>query len=112
MAKSWETSKNRLSLVGPDGNLLPAIHGNESDAELRELVLEFSRGCPIKLQHSHCPFCLLGGLPPDTLRNLARTMSRQTMLYLFETEYRLRNQSANHSRELVLPDAANNQPRL
>jgi hypothetical protein len=73
---------------------LSAITGHESDEELRELVLEFCRRCPAHMQHNHCPFHLLGGLPPDTLKNLVKDMNRQTMLYLFESEQRLRNQLA------------------
>jgi len=84
--------KQRMTTRGPDGNLLSAITGQETDVELRRLLLEFSRQCPLSFTHPHCPFCMLGGLSRTSLENLAYGMKRPAIIFLFDTERELRNE--------------------
>lgn len=88
----WDVIKQRIATPGPDGKLLPAITGNESDEELRKLVQAFVQNCPVQQQHHHCPFCTLGGLSHVAIDNLTAEMKRDTMLFLFELERECRNQ--------------------
>lgn len=76
----------RFLTKGPDGRLLPAVTGEETDEELRELVFRLAEQCPIGKKHPHCPFCMLGGLSLNSLRTFATSLNRRALLNLFELE--------------------------
>jgi hypothetical protein len=92
MGVKLDILKQRMLTRDEDGKLLPAITGEESDAELRQLVLELSTRCPLAQAHAHCPFCMLGGLSRTTLENLVFGMKRDAMTFLFDAECELRNE--------------------
>jgi hypothetical protein len=92
MGVKLDILKQRMTTRGYDGKLQPAITGEESDAELRQLVLELSQSCPLAQAHAHCPFCMLGGLSRTTLENLVYGMKRDAMVFLFDAERELRNE--------------------
>ena len=91
MALSWDVVVSRLSARGPDGKLLSAITGMETDAELRVLALRFSRVCPLGNQHLHCPFRSLQNIYQVSLQTWINSMKRNSLLGLFELEHEARN---------------------
>jgi hypothetical protein len=96
MEINWDGIKKQMATTGPDGSPLSAITGNETDAQLRELILEFVQNCPAELSHPHCPFRMLNTLSRDSFRNLVEGMSRETMVFLFDTECECRNQARHN----------------
>jgi hypothetical protein len=76
---------------GPDGQLLSAITGEETDDELRELIFCLAERCPVGKKHPHCPFCMLGGLSLNSLRTYATSLNRRALLDLFDLERNCRN---------------------
>ena len=87
-----KTLKERMTIPEPDGKFLSIITGQEPDAALRQMVLEFSSRCPLSQTHAHCPFCMLGSLSRTTLENLVYGMKREAMIFLFDAECELRNE--------------------
>ncbi len=92
MASNADAIVARVNTVGPDGKLLPATTGKESEAELKEMVLWFTEKCPRQQYHQHCPFRILEGLSYNSLQNLVNGLSREAALGLFELEHICRNQ--------------------
>ena len=88
--------KSRMTNPGAEGKFSSIITGQETDAELRQMVLEFSNRCPLAQTHAKCPFCMLGGLSRTTLENLVYGMKREAMLFLFDAEHELRNEILVH----------------
>jgi hypothetical protein len=84
--------RERMTLRGADGKFSAIITGQESDAGLRQMVLEISLRCPLGQTHAHCPFCMLGGLSRTSLENLVYGMKREAMVFLFDAECELRNE--------------------
>ena len=84
--------KERMTNLGADGKFPSIITGQETDAALRQMVLEFSSRCPLSQTHAHCPFCMLGGLSRTTLESLVYGMKRDAIIFLFEAECELRNE--------------------
>ena len=80
-----------MTTLGPEGKLLSAITGDESDAELRRLVVKLSNQCPLEKDHEDCPFRMLQGLSNVALENVVNQMDRQTLLELFKRETECRN---------------------
>jgi hypothetical protein len=87
-----KTFRERMTIPGPNGKFQPIITGQEPDAALRQMVLEFSSRCPLSQTHAHCPFCMLGSLSRTTLENLVYGMKREAMIFLFDAECELRNE--------------------
>lgn len=87
----WGAIRSRLTTKGPDGKLLPAITGTESDEELRNLVIGCVANCPLKQQHFNCPFRIMSGLTPDSLNQVVSNLKRQDLIFLFEMECETRN---------------------
>jgi hypothetical protein len=88
---NWDVIRSRLTTKGPDGSLLPAIKGTESEEELRALVFGFVQSCSHKHQDYKCPFCILSGLSPDSQKNVVSRLKREDMIVLFEMEQESRN---------------------
>ncbi len=87
-----EIIRQRMIIPEPDGRFQSIITGQEPDAKLRQLLLEFSLRCPLSQTHAHCPFCMLGGLSRTSLEHLVYGMKREAMVFLFDAEYELRNE--------------------
>ncbi|HUC86071.1 MAG TPA: hypothetical protein VL970_12815 [Candidatus Acidoferrales bacterium] len=74
---------------------MPAVTGDESDDELREMVVEFASeyfGCQNDID---CPFRRLNGLTFNSLRHLLEGMDRPSILGLFDLECESRNREAS-----------------
>ena len=91
---NWDLLRTRLSTRGPDGKLLSALAGNETDAELRALVIRFTEACPARQRHSRCPFLTLNRLRRVTLRALVAGMTRSAMVSMFDLECEVRHTDA------------------
>ena len=102
MASNADAIVARVNTVGPDGKLLPATTGKESEAELKEMVLWFTEKCPRKQHHQHCPFRMLEGLSYTSLQDVVDGLSREAALGLFELEHICRN---NQPKICQSPDA-------
>lgn len=89
----WGIVQSRLATRGPDGLLLSAITGAETEEELRALIYEFVQSCAHKHKHEKCPFCILSGLSPDSQRSVVSKLKRQDMVGLFEMECASRNEA-------------------
>jgi hypothetical protein len=57
------------------------------------LVVGFVQNCPLKQQHLNCPFRIMSGLSPDSLKNVVSNLKRQDLVFLFEMECETRNAS-------------------
>jgi hypothetical protein len=90
----WTNVIRRMSTRGPDGRLLAACRDDESDEELRELVLHFSLACLIGKRHDRCPFRVFSGLSNASLSGLIAGMKRDVMTDLLEEERTCRNAQA------------------
>lgn len=90
-AVDWNQTVARISLRGQDGKLMSAITGNETDHELRALVLRFTEHYECDQSADHNPFRMLSGLSRESLHRLIADMNRETMLFLFESECECRN---------------------
>ena len=91
MALNWDLVTARLTTRGPEGSFLSAITGEETDLELRALVVRLAHGCPLSQQHPGCPFCALSHLYHLSLQNLLNSMTRTALASLFELECEVRN---------------------
>lgn len=76
----------RLSARDAAGNFMSVLTGNESDAELRAITLQFVEACPVPCEQTRCPFRILGGLYHVSSRALINSMSRSGLVSLFEAE--------------------------
>jgi hypothetical protein len=90
--RNLQIFKQRMTIPEPDGKFPSIITGQETDAALRQMVLEFSNRCPLSQTHAHCPFCMLGGLSRPSLEHLVYGMKREAMVFLFDAECELRNE--------------------
>jgi len=93
MALNWDLIVKRLSTCGPDGKLLSAITGDETEGELRALVVRLAQSCPICQEHFGCPFRSLHHLYHATLQAWLNGMSRPALVGLFELECEARNRT-------------------
>jgi len=93
MALNWDQIAIRLSSCGTDGKYLSAITGDESEGDLRALVVRLAQACPICQEHFGCPFCALRHLYHATLQTWLNGMSRTALLGLFELECEARNRA-------------------
>lgn len=98
MSEQWERMRQHLSTAGPDGNYPSAVTGAETDGELRELIWKLVNHCPLEARHEGCPVHMLGRLSRDSTRHLIFTMSREALLFMFESERacRTRAMAGNH----------------
>jgi hypothetical protein len=94
MAINWDRVVARLSMRGPDGRLLSAITGEETEAELRVLAMRLAHGCPYRQQHPGCPFCSLRHLYHRSLQSLLDSVSQKALMGLFELEWEVRISAA------------------
>jgi hypothetical protein len=92
MAANANVIAARLLAKGQDGRPLPAVSGEETDEQLRQLVFDMSGKCPVGKNHPHCPFNMLGGLSRTSLRTFVTAMNRQALLNLFDLERNCRCQ--------------------
>jgi len=84
----------RLGARGPDGEPLLLITGQESLAELRQMIIEFSYACPKKQIHLECPFHILGTLSHTSLASFVNGFSREACVDLFQMERECRSLAA------------------
>jgi hypothetical protein len=87
----WQAFRARMANEGPDGRLLCAITGEETDAELREVAIQFTCACPTREQRRGCPFRTLQTLYHVSAKALISSMTRAALLSLFELECEVRN---------------------
>jgi len=81
----------RLSTRGPDGRLQSVITGQESDAELRGIVIWFIENCSASRENSQCPFSILKNAYHGSISVLMEGMTRAAVLSLIEMEVEARN---------------------
>lgn len=81
----------RLSSPGTDGKLQSVISGDESDAELREIVVGFIEHCSASKRNPRCPFRILKYTYQESLSELMAGMTRSALLSLIEMEVKIRN---------------------
>lgn len=86
-----------LAAKNPLGEVSLFVGENESDQELRKLIMEYTLQCPQGKNHSHCPFRILSGLSHDSMAALVKTMTRNACLSLFEMERKCRAADAAQS---------------
>jgi hypothetical protein len=91
MALKSELVATRLLTRGPDGRFLSVLTGEETDDELRALVVLFSQGCPARQHHSGCPFRSFKHLYHVSLTCLINGMTRKALVSLIELECEVRN---------------------
>jgi hypothetical protein len=88
-----ETIKDRLTARGPGGEPLSLLTGQETLAELRNLIIQFSRECPEGRRNPGCPFCMMSGLTDASLTNVVNRLSREACVDLFQMELDRRSQA-------------------
>ena len=86
MPTLWDAIKVTLSAVDKSREPRSVLTGRETDAELRELALKFSRQCPVGELNRRCPFYTLNGLHHETIRSIVEQMSRESLIEMFEDE--------------------------
>ena len=86
MILSWPETKRRIAVPAADGLYFPAFTGTETDAELRELVLQMARNCRQKYSHPICQFRMLLGLSFPAMQNLLNNMERSALLDMLNEE--------------------------
>ena len=80
---------------GPDGKLLSALTGVETDAELRALATQFTSACRVDEHPEGCPFCKLSHLYHRSSQDLLHNVSPSALVGLFELECEVRNRAAS-----------------
>jgi hypothetical protein len=103
MAVNWHAVAQRLTTPGPNGQPLPAITGQESDADLREMILQMSGACPLNHSCLHCPFRILQGLSYSSLNKIVDSLDRASCLELFNLEQACRSDPEGHCPPKKLP---------
>jgi hypothetical protein len=83
----WNKTLARIASRGPDGRLVSALLGNETDEELRVLTLRFTQHYWPDQSSDFNPFRILGGLSRESLCQMITGMNREAMLFLFESEW-------------------------
>jgi len=92
MNGQWAELQQRSLVRGPKGELLSWLTGDETEADVRKLIVniveecQYSRLCPIGKAHMGCPFCALAGLSYRSMKDMVDTMSMDDCLKLFEME--------------------------
>jgi hypothetical protein len=86
MSVNWIKLKAVLTEQDANGNYRPAVRGDETDDELREIALEISSYCQAHPCAEHCPFAVLASLGSQSMTREIRQMSRQTLLDFFQME--------------------------
>jgi hypothetical protein len=103
---SWQREDLiRRSLArGPHGELLSWLTGNETEAEIRQMIVEivlefqYAKLCPLCNAHLQCPFFAMAGLSYHSMKELADTMPLEDCVKLFEMELACRASDAKSSR--------------
>jgi len=90
----------RIATQGRDGKFLPAYTGEETDAELRELILHFTENCSVEHSRPECVFRSLTGLTHASLEDLVNGLSREACLQLLADECACRNLCRGHNCQL------------
>lgn len=78
---------------GPQWEHLSLLAGNESVAELRNLIALLCQECPASRNHFHCPFRVMSGLSYATMTEVVKNLPRESCLSLFEMELNCRAQA-------------------
>ncbi len=86
MATLWDLMKASLVTVDRAAEPHSVLSGQETDKELRELVLQLTQRCPVGELNRHCPFYTLNGLSYETVKNIVEQMSRNSLLEMFDEE--------------------------
>jgi len=71
---------------------LSLISGQESLAELKDLILQVSQACRAKQTYFPCPFFITGTLSYASLTVLVNSLTRKACLDLFQMELVCRSQ--------------------
>lgn len=85
--------QERLAARGPEGKPLSLLTGQETLAELRNMIVELSREGPTGLENPGCPFRMMSGLTYASLTNLVNHMPREACVDLFEMELNCRSKA-------------------
>lgn len=78
-----ETAK-RTGIVARPNPGVTRPTGEETDAQLREMVIRNVDKCNAETGGTHCPFRVLRGLTSTTLKNTLLEMKRKALLELFD----------------------------
>jgi hypothetical protein len=76
----------RAATKGPQGESLSFINGDESEADLKELIVTLTRRCPLGNTHFQCPFRILSGLSYASIIRTVQGLPHEACLQLFEME--------------------------
>ena len=95
----------RMSARGLQEEHLSLLTGQESLAELQEIIIRLSERCPAGDNHHFCPFRLLGGLSHASLTCLVNEMNKATCMELFDQERICRTQAEFSKRNQVSSSA-------
>jgi len=85
--------QDRLAARGSKGEPLSLITGQESLAELQDLILQLSQACPAKQPHLQCPFFIIGTLSRASQTVLVNQLTHKACLDLFQMELDCRSQA-------------------
>jgi hypothetical protein len=77
---------NKFAVRNPLGEWVCLISGEESEAELRSLIVQIVMKFPQVEAHPHCPFHMLSGLSYTSMSTTVNALSRAACLGLFEME--------------------------
>jgi len=86
MMLSWPETQRRICFPATNGQYLPAFTGNETDTELRELILQMARHCRREHSHPICQFRMMLGLSFPAMQNLLNNLSRAALLDILKEE--------------------------
>lgn len=98
-----------MSARGLQEEHLSLLTGQESLAELQEIIIRLSERCPAGDNHHFCPFRLLGGLSHASMTRMVKEMTAETCQELFEQERICRTQ-AEFSKRNRPPNRAGESP--
>ena len=98
MLKNWNLIQARLQAKDAAGRHLPAVSGDESVEELREIAEHIMYFCPAAHAAVGCPFDRLAKLTDKSMHAALEHMSREALLALFEMERECRAQALAKAR--------------
>ena len=81
-----EMTADRMAAMNSANEPVSLITGQESLAELRKKIIEFSQAGRSRQTHLHGPFQIMGSLSYDSLNTLVNSLSREACLDLFKME--------------------------
>jgi|ERR1035437_1625284 hypothetical protein len=96
MQANWNKLVSHMSSNGSDEKFLPACTGEETDEELRALIIHLTANCSVSLSRDACVFRPLTGLTYASLHNVVNGLSRETCLQMLAEECACRNRGDSH----------------